>query len=55
MPTLQRHMANPDSEEASAFLNTLRPLLQKTKPKLDWSPGQKQHFKPRLFAMVRRC
>ena len=55
MPTLQRHMANPDSEEASAFLNTLRPLLQKTKPKLDWSPGQKQNFKPRLFAMVRRC
>ena len=54
LPSLQRHMANPETKEATAFLDTLRPLLQKTQPKLDWSPGQKQNFMPKLFGMVRR-
>jgi len=54
LPTLRRHMHDPDTTEATAFLDQLRPMLQKTQPKLDWSPGQKQNFMPRLFAMVRR-
>ena len=51
---IRRHLSRPSSDDASAFLKKVRPLLSRTQPRLNWSPSEKRNFMPKLFAMVRR-